>query len=220
MTPTPHPHRRRHGSGRFVRAVASLVLLVPAIGGCTSLSQAESSAETQSGDSSPAASSNSTTTSQQDSVAAQAGTDASDIIQVTSAPGVTEGTLASTLVIDGRQGTGVSVAITSVTAMTATAQGPGEVSGPALRIEVSVDNTSGHALDLSNTAVTLTDSEGNPGSGMLASPANWLDGEVASDTSATGTYVFTLPEDARDPITVTVQVDTTMTTAEFSGDAS
>ena len=220
MTHTPGQPTGRRYRHPLVPLLALLLFAAPVFGGCASQVDSPGDAGAQSTQTSSAPSDPSAQAPQQDPAPAEAGSDASDIIRATPTPDGTQGALGQTLVVGGHQGAGVSVSVAAPSAITATAQGPGEVSGPALRLEVTVDNTSGTPVDLSNTAVTLTDSAGNPGSGMLAAPAAWLDGELGPGQHATGTYVFTLPEGTRDPITVTVQVSTTMETAEFSGNAS
>ena len=113
---------------------------------------------------------------------------------------------------------GIDVSLTAVKSITAKAQGPGEVSGPALAITVSIKNSTSGQVSLLNTAVTLTASDGSPGSSMTAAPASQFPSELAGGQSATAVLVFTVDKDKRDPVTVEVSVDPRMPTAVFRGE--
>lgn len=111
----------------------------------------------------------------------------------------------------------VSVAISEVKAITATAQGPGEVTGPAVQVTIDVANATDKPLDLSTVQVNLEDSAGRPGSGMTAAPAKWFTGSVPAGGKAQGVYVFAVPEASRKPVRVEVSVQPTLPTVVFSG---
>jgi len=113
----------------------------------------------------------------------------------------------------------VKVAITSLKAITSKAKGPGEVSGPALAITVSVSNGTGSAVDLGSAVVTLTDADGNPGAGMAGKPNSPLPGSVAPGGKATGVYVFNVAKGQRDPVVVDVSVNPEMPIVVFRGAA-
>ena len=114
---------------------------------------------------------------------------------------------------------GVVVTLPSIKAITAKAQGPGEVSGPAVAVTVEVKNNTKSAVDLSQTVVNLTAANGDPGSMMTASPAKPLPTSVKPGGSATGVYVFAVPKSQRDPITVEVSISADTPTAVFHGKA-
>lgn len=115
---------------------------------------------------------------------------------------------------------GVRVSIADVAAVTASSTGPGEVAGPAVAVTVAVTNDTTEPFDLALVSVNLTDSEGLPGSGMTGEPADWLTGSIEPGASAQGVYVFTVPEDHRDPVHVDVSVDPTLPTVVFTGEAN
>ena len=96
--------------------------------------------------------------------------------------------------------------LTSIKEIDAKGQGPGEVSGPALSIEVEVANDSKEMVDLDATVVNLTGADGAPGSTMTGKPADPLSGTLKPKKSATGTYVFAIPDRNRNPVTVEVSV--------------
>ena len=106
-----------------------------------------------------------------------------------------------------RTGTGLTVKVSGVEAMTAKAKLPGEVSGPALKITVVAENTGTTKVNLNATAVGLYGSDGVPAGEMSAKPARPLDGKLASGKTAKGIYVFTIPKKTRDPVKITVTVN-------------
>jgi hypothetical protein len=105
----------------------------------------------------------------------------------------------------GQVGDGVTATVRSIEAIEGSGYGPGNIAGPALRVTVRLDNGTDRALDLGGVAVTLT-------TGADSTPASPLDdpsqapfsGTVAAGDSATGVYVFTVPVDRRDLVTVSV----------------
>lgn len=112
---------------------------------------------------------------------------------------------------------GITVQITKVEAIDAKAQGPGEVSGPAVAVTITLDNGGSQAFDTSLMSVNLEDSKGLPGEGMIGSPANWIKGSVPQGGNASGVYVFSVPKKSRDPIKVMVSVNPGVPTVVFSG---
>jgi hypothetical protein len=102
-------------------------------------------------------------------------------------------------------GDGVTATVASVEAIDGTGQGRGNVSGPALRVTVSITNATDGTLDLGGVAVDLTH-------GSDAVPASPLDdpsqapfsGSLDPGDTAEGVYVFSVPPDDRDPVTVSV----------------
>lgn len=145
--------------------------------------------------------------------------DVNQVVEPGAEPPTEEVDLDQSVIVSGTGSKGVEVELSDLRSATATASGPGEVSGPALVVTVSVRNTSGGPVDLTQVSVNMTDSAGAPGAGMIGEPAKWLDGELAPDATAEGTYVFAVPESARRPISVSVSLGTTTTTAVFTGDA-
>ncbi|MEU2350288.1 hypothetical protein [Modestobacter sp. NPDC049651] len=102
-------------------------------------------------------------------------------------------------------GDGVVVSLPEVVGVQGTANGPGNVAGPAVRVSVRVENRTGEDLDLGAIATTLTYGADATPASPLDDPAQWpLAGTLADGESATGVYVFTVPADARDAVTVVV----------------
>ena len=114
----------------------------------------------------------------------------------------------------------VTARITQVAAVQATATLPGEVSGPAVAVTVEITNSSAETVGLDSVTLTLTDAAGNPASPIAADPSTPLSGVLAAGAAATGTYVFTVPADQRNPVTVTVSYSSGAPTLVFSGQVS
>lgn len=102
-------------------------------------------------------------------------------------------------------GGGLAVVLSAVRPMNASARGPGNVAGPALAVTVRVTNGTGAPLPLAEVEVAL----GYTAEEVAASPvdddaASPLRGTLADGDSAEGTYVFSVPAEQREVVTVTV----------------
>lgn len=102
-------------------------------------------------------------------------------------------------------GDGVTGSLVSVEAVDGTGVGRGNVSGPALRVTVRLTNGTTEALALDGVAVELTH-------GADAVPASPLDdpshspfgGSLEPGATAEGVYVFSVPADDRELVSVSV----------------
>ena len=112
----------------------------------------------------------------------------------------------------------VKVSVSGVSEIEAKAQGPGEVSGPAVAVSILIENGTGQELSMALLNVNLEDSKGLPGSGMIAEPADWVEGSIPAGGRATGVYVFAVPKANRAPIRVSVSIDPALPTSVFTGD--
>ncbi|MBW3069447.1 hypothetical protein GZ998_08025 [Actinomyces sp. 594] len=121
--------------------------------------------------------------------------------------------------LDGTaESAGTQVSLSSMQAVDAVAGGVGEVSGPALEVEVSV--TAGEEeVDLSVASVELTygDDQTPAVSFTSAEQAHDLPAKVGAGQTVTGTYVFAVPTDARDRVDVKVTVSTGEPVVVFRG---
>lgn len=113
----------------------------------------------------------------------------------------------------------VVVTLPSIKAINAKGQGPGEVSGPALAVTVKVTNDGDSDVDLTSTVVNLTAANGDPGSMMTGAPAKPLPAKVKPGKSASGVYVFAVPKNQRNPITVEASINADVPVAVFRGKA-
>lgn len=99
---------------------------------------------------------------------------------------------------------GIVVHLTAVAAVTVEAKGPGEVSGPGLRIDLTITNGGTGTFDATPVALTVTVNDA-PTSPALSSTVG-VAGAVAAGASVTGRYVVTTAAavTAKDDIVVTV----------------
>ena len=105
-----------------------------------------------------------------------------------------------------RTGTGLTARLTTIKAIDAKAQLPGEVAGPALSLSVEVRNTGAKTVDLNAVVVTVLDSDEAPGGEMSSAPAQPLKGKLRAGKTVRGVYVFTIDKNKRNPVTVTVSI--------------
>lgn len=102
-------------------------------------------------------------------------------------------------------GNGITAEVVSMEAIEGTAQGPGNIAGPALRVTVRITNGTADPVSLDGVAVDLAH-------GTELVPASPLDdpseapfaGTVQPSGSAVGVYVFTVPADDRELVSLSV----------------
>lgn len=113
--------------------------------------------------------------------------------------------------------TGMVVEIVAVDPITVTAETPGEMDGPALRVSVAARNQSGEAQEVDSAVVSLVTADGEVGVGTTAGSPSPLSGMVEPGATVSGTYVFMLdPASGRD-VTVTVNYAAGEPLAVFNG---
>lgn len=100
--------------------------------------------------------------------------------------------------------TGVRVSVAEITGITVEAETPGELAGPAVAATIRFENLSGEPLDLGGAMVVLLDAAGNLAAPTTSAPAAPAIGSLDDSESAEGVYVFRIPEDTRNEITLTV----------------
>ncbi len=116
--------------------------------------------------------------------------------------------------------TGITAMVSAMTPVKGEAQGIGEISGPAVQFVVTVRNSSGEALALTNAIV-------NVDAGPDHSPAMQLSGpgvtkfpaSIAPGDSGSATYVFLIPQDQRVQIRVFLTYAASAPIAVFEGTA-
>jgi hypothetical protein len=98
----------------------------------------------------------------------------------------------------------VTARLTDVAVVDVTAQGPGSVSGRSLQVTVELTNGSASSLPLDGVEVTADTGEDRaPAPRVEDGETEGLGGTVDAGATATGTYLFSLPDGVDD---VTVQV--------------
>lgn len=102
-------------------------------------------------------------------------------------------------------GDGVTVDVVGVEGIDGAGTGPGNVAGPALRVTVRLTNGTSAPVSLDGTAVDLRYGFDQAPAPPLEDPSQVrFAGVVEPGASAEGTYVFSVPVDARDAVTVIV----------------
>lgn len=102
-------------------------------------------------------------------------------------------------------GNGVTATVEDLEAVQGSAQGPGQVAGPAVRVTVRIVNGTGAPVSLDAVAVDVTSGPGaTPASPLEDVTAAPFSGTVGPGDAAVGVYVFTVPADQRDAVTVAV----------------
>jgi hypothetical protein len=115
---------------------------------------------------------------------------------------------------------GITAEVSSVSALQASATGPGNVAGPALAVTVRITNGSDAPVELDELEVSLSytaeEWSASPVNDGAVSP---LRGMLAAGRTAEGTYVFSVPSDQRDVVTVTVGLAAGAPLLVFTGPA-
>ena len=115
---------------------------------------------------------------------------------------------------------GVEVRVTDVESVQGDAQGPGEIAGPAVRVSIEVSNTSDEEVAMDLALVNVYYGEDKTPASALSGPGLApLTGSIPAGKSATGAYVFSVPEDQREQLTVEFSYSTDAPTVIFSGRA-
>lgn len=115
---------------------------------------------------------------------------------------------------------GVTATVSSMEAIDAEAFGIGEIAGPALRFVITVENTSGEAVSLSNSGVNVEYGPDNlPAVQLTGSGATEFPSTVAAGESAATTLVFSIPANERDSIRILLNVEASSPIAAFVGAA-
>jgi len=116
--------------------------------------------------------------------------------------------------------TGVTLRITSIEAVNGVGRGPGEVSGPALRLTMEARNDSGDPVSLEGMVVDLRyGAPDTPGMPLTEPGAKPFEGELAPREQAAAVYVFAVPEESRRLVTVAASYTGSAPTLLFEGDA-
>ncbi|GEK21314.1 DUF4352 domain-containing protein [Cellulomonas xylanilytica] len=97
----------------------------------------------------------------------------------------------------------VTARVALIEAVDGTAELPGEVGGPSLRVSVEITNGTASALDLTTAVVNLYYGADATPATPLGQPGTVPFAEqVEPGASSTGTFVFNVPVDARDDVTI------------------
>jgi hypothetical protein len=102
-------------------------------------------------------------------------------------------------------GGGVTARLASIESATGEAGAPGQIAGPALRVTVRIINDSGADISLDGVAVNLSyGSDNTPAPPAQDSSVAPFTGTLPAGDEAEAVYLFSVPENARDAVTVEV----------------
>lgn len=140
------------------------------------------------------------------------------------APGATASVPASTLppkplTATARPAATLQAKLTGLTSVTGTAELPGEVGGPSLRVAVTLTNMGTVRRDLTTTVVNLYYGTANTPANPLATGQTSFPAVLQPSRSATGLFVFRVPAEERGVVAVTVDVAADLPTVLFRGPA-
>jgi len=204
MSTSSSPRRRPIRSVRTSRGRAALRGAAPAVatlallGGCsTATSTAPAAVGTTTSTASPDASGtpNSTPTGVE-AVAPGAALTAGSIGENTLAP--------VPLAAEAQFGEGLGVHVESVEDSTVSGIYPGEISGPGVVVRLTFSNGSAVAVDLDGVRVNASLPDGTPASALEGPPAQAPTGVLAPDSTAEGTFVFSLPQGTASSLTLEI----------------
>lgn len=97
---------------------------------------------------------------------------------------------------------------------------PGQLQGSSVVFDVVIENRSQQSIGLNNATVTVLDSKDDPAPELTWKPAKAFPAAVGAGESATGTFVFIVSKDRRNPITVDLTINAELQVVVFRGDAS
>lgn len=120
----------------------------------------------------------------------------------------------------GNLGNGVVVEVVGVQSVKGTARGPGQIAGPALRVTISVKNSTGKPISMDSTVLNLYYGTAKTPASPLSGPGvKELTGSIRTGSTAAGKYVFGVPKNQRAHIQVEFSYTTDAPTVIFSGAA-
>ena len=112
---------------------------------------------------------------------------------------------------------GLSLRLRDITPVTAAAQVPGEVGGPALKVTIEARNRTAKAIAVDRLVVFVTYGKDRTPASALSKGAKPLAGSVRSRASRDGSYIFTVPRDERELVRVEVSSSGKAATVAFEG---
>lgn len=205
---------------RWASSVASAVIAVGALAGCSGGDQEPVPAESSWPDGSSTATNTNPTSDVSSSQAGGSGQGAS--------PGGGAPTGGATESVPREEkppvavedeaefGDGMKVTIASTEAVTMSDVLPGEIAGPAVAIRLAFQNTGSADVSLQNVIVSVNYA-GQEASSFTGEPAAAPPESVAAGQTAEGVYVFAIPQDQRADVTVRVSYSPTAAQVTFTG---
>jgi hypothetical protein len=115
-------------------------------------------------------------------------------------------------------GTGVTIRVTGVEAVAGVARGPGQIAGPAVRLDLEVVNDSRSTVSLESMVLAVSYGSARTPAMALTGPGGVLfEGELEAGGTARGRYVFAIPVEQRHNVQVTASYAAAVPAVEFTG---
>jgi hypothetical protein len=115
---------------------------------------------------------------------------------------------------------GLTVKITSVASVAGTGAGPGDVNGPSIQVRMSVKNSTSKTVRLSNVVVNGYYSKAHTPASPLPKPGGKTFPEtLAAGKTATGVFVFSIPKNQRQLVSITFDYSVKTSVVVFQGSA-
>ncbi|WP_157365838.1 hypothetical protein [Arthrobacter sp. Leaf234] len=115
---------------------------------------------------------------------------------------------------------GLTVSVAGLAAVQGVADEPGEVAGDAVKVSVTLSNTSAEAVDTSGVLVDMeAGPDAVPGLALRGSGATTLPASIEPGASATADYVFVVESNKRARVSVLVNYSVSAPVAVFEGTA-
>jgi hypothetical protein len=115
---------------------------------------------------------------------------------------------------------GLTVSVAGLAAVQGIADEPGEVAGDAVKVSVTLTNTSAEAADTSGVLVDMeAGPDAVPGLALRGSGATTLPASIEPGASATADYVFVVESNKRARVSVLVNYSVSAPVAVFEGTA-
>ena len=117
-------------------------------------------------------------------------------------------------------GKNVTLRIVDVAEVQGKARGPGQISGPAVRMKVRLTNGSSRPVSLEQMVVAVASGKDRaPAAGLTDPASQHFEGVLKPGRSVTGVYVFSVPAGDRDQLEVTVSSSSDVPVVVFQGSA-
>jgi len=137
------------------------------------------------------------------------------------APGeVTDGVLGfdDEAPLEGSGAGDVSVALSQIEAVDGEAEGPGEIAGPSIRFTVTFTNDGDEAYSLAGVVTNIYYGEDQiPAIALRGPGGETLPEEVEAGGTATGTFIYNVPEEERGIVRITVDYEAAEPAVVFEG---
>lgn len=115
---------------------------------------------------------------------------------------------------------GLIARVNKLEAVQGQAGAKGEVAGPAVRFEITLENKTSAGVSLASTVVNVDFGPSHAPASPLAEPGGMpLPDTLAPGRSATGRYVFTVPADERDAVRILLDYSVGVPIVVFEGSA-